>query len=68
MADTKTQVIQTYEGHPTYSCLKCAAVIVRLSLPLTTNSEHCSRINDIGQTLQDELISKAFSGRDGRGL
>ncbi|KIK02666.1 hypothetical protein K443DRAFT_677397 [Laccaria amethystina LaAM-08-1] len=46
MADTKTQVIQTYNGHPTYSCLKCAAVI----------------------TLQDELISKAFSGRDGRGF
>ncbi|TFK44163.1 yippee zinc-binding/DNA-binding /Mis18, centromere assembly-domain-containing protein [Crucibulum laeve] len=45
-SDTKTQVIQTYEGHPTFSCSKCSAVI----------------------SLQDELISKAFSGRDGRGF
>ncbi|KAF9033282.1 yippee-domain-containing protein [Hymenopellis radicata] len=44
-ADTKTQVIQTYAGHPIYSCSKCSCVIA----------------------LQDELISKAFSGRDGRG-
>ncbi|RXW18070.1 hypothetical protein EST38_g7789 [Candolleomyces aberdarensis] len=36
-------VIQTYEGHPTYSCSKCSAVI-------------------------DEVISKSFSGRDGRGF
>ncbi|KAK0194979.1 yippee zinc-binding/DNA-binding /Mis18, centromere assembly-domain-containing protein [Armillaria mellea] len=44
-SDTKTQVIQTYDGYPSYSCAKCSAVIA----------------------LQDELISKAFSGRDGRG-
>ncbi|EAU90892.1 hypothetical protein CC1G_02279 [Coprinopsis cinerea okayama7 len=44
--DTKARVVQTYEGHPTYSCAKCSAVI----------------------SLQDELISKAFSGRDGRGF
>ena len=36
MADTKTQVIQTYDGHPTYSCLKCAAVIVGFFPPLAT--------------------------------
>ncbi|KAF9467424.1 yippee zinc-binding/DNA-binding /Mis18, centromere assembly-domain-containing protein [Collybia nuda] len=39
------QVIQTYNGHPTFSCANCAATI----------------------SLQDELISKSFSGRDGRG-
>ncbi|KAG7098485.1 hypothetical protein E1B28_000430 [Marasmius oreades] len=41
-----TQVIQTYDGHGTYSCSKCSAVVA----------------------LQDELISKSFSGRDGRGF
>ncbi|ESK92050.1 yippee-domain-containingprotein [Moniliophthora roreri MCA 2997] len=41
-----SQVIQTYEGHPTYSCAKCSAVVA----------------------LQDETISKSFSGRDGRGF
>ncbi|KAF8981089.1 yippee-domain-containing protein [Cyathus striatus] len=45
-ADTKDQVILTYQGHPTFSCSKCATVIA----------------------LQDELISKAFSGREGRGF
>ncbi|KAI0675393.1 yippee-domain-containing protein [Trametes maxima] len=44
-ADTKTEVITVFQGHPTFSCANCAAVIA----------------------LQDELISKAFSGRDGRG-
>ncbi|KAF9479028.1 yippee-domain-containing protein [Pholiota conissans] len=44
-SDTKNLVVQAYEGHPTYSCARCSAVI----------------------SLQDELISKAFSGRDGRG-
>ncbi|KAK2461335.1 hypothetical protein APHAL10511_006862 [Amanita phalloides] len=44
-AESKQQVVLTYEGHPVFSCSKCAAVI----------------------SLQDELISKAFSGRDGRG-
>ncbi|KAF9050150.1 yippee-domain-containing protein [Panaeolus papilionaceus] len=43
--DTKTLVVQAYDGHPVYSCMKCSAVIV----------------------LQDELISKTFSGREGRG-
>ncbi|KAF5337845.1 hypothetical protein D9611_013294 [Ephemerocybe angulata] len=45
-SETKQQVVQAYDGHPTYSCSKCSAVI----------------------SLQDELISKAFSGRDGRGF
>ncbi|KJA27597.1 hypothetical protein HYPSUDRAFT_62668 [Hypholoma sublateritium FD-334 SS-4] len=44
-SDTKNLVVQAYDGHPTYSCSKCSAVI----------------------TLQDELISKSFSGREGRG-
>lgn len=44
-SDTKSLVVQDYDGHPIYICSKCSAVIV----------------------LQDELISKAFSGRDGRG-
>ncbi|KAF8971214.1 yippee zinc-binding/DNA-binding /Mis18, centromere assembly-domain-containing protein [Flammula alnicola] len=44
-SDTKALVVQAYDGHPTYSCSKCSAVI----------------------SLQDELISKSFSGRDGRG-
>ncbi|KAF8621896.1 hypothetical protein AX15_007425 [Amanita polypyramis BW_CC] len=44
-SESSKQVILTYEGHPVFSCAKCAAVI----------------------SLQDELISKAFSGRDGRG-
>ena len=29
-SDTKNLVIQTYDGHPIYSCAKCAAVIVRI--------------------------------------
>ncbi|KAE9408788.1 yippee-domain-containing protein [Gymnopus androsaceus JB14] len=41
--DTRTQVVQLYDGQPIYACEKCSAA------------------------LQDELISKAFSGRDGRG-
>ncbi|KAH7923146.1 yippee-domain-containing protein [Leucogyrophana mollusca] len=45
-ADTQSQVIATYHGHPTYICSQCSAVIA----------------------LQDELISKSFSGRDGRGF
>ncbi|KAF6763263.1 hypothetical protein DFP72DRAFT_1000682 [Ephemerocybe angulata] len=45
-SEKKQQVVQAYDGHPTYSCSKCSAVI----------------------SLQDELISKAFSGRDGRGF
>ncbi|TFK21097.1 yippee-domain-containing protein [Coprinopsis marcescibilis] len=45
-SDTKAQVVQTFEGHPSYSCCKCSAVVA----------------------LQDELISKSFSGRDGRGF
>ncbi|KAJ3518505.1 hypothetical protein NMY22_g13642 [Coprinellus aureogranulatus] len=44
--DGKPQVVNPYDGHPSYSCAKCSAVIA----------------------LQDELISKAFSGRDGRGF
>ena len=46
MADTKAQVIQTYDGHPTYSCLKCAAVIVGLSPPLTRSTAHVSMTLD----------------------
>ncbi|KAH8107884.1 yippee-domain-containing protein [Cristinia sonorae] len=45
-ADTKSQVITTFDGHPLFSCSTCTAVIA----------------------LQDELISKSFSGRDGRGF
>ncbi|KAF8893572.1 hypothetical protein BD779DRAFT_1435836 [Infundibulicybe gibba] len=45
MPDTKTQVVQAYDGRPVYICAKCSATIA----------------------LQDEMISKAFSGRDGRG-
>ncbi|KAF8187488.1 yippee-domain-containing protein [Pholiota molesta] len=44
-SDTRNLVVQAYDGHPTFSCARCSAVI----------------------SLQDELISKAFSGRDGRG-
>lgn len=30
-ADTKTQVIATYDGHPTFQCSTCAATIVSIS-------------------------------------
>ncbi|KAI6040209.1 yippee-domain-containing protein [Pisolithus marmoratus] len=44
-ADTKNQVVFTFQDHPRFICATCSAVLA----------------------LQDELISKSFSGRDGRG-
>lgn len=61
--DTKPQVELVYEGKPTYCCAQCDAVIVR---PLANLYIIMLKIRY--QTLQDETISKAFSGRDGRGL
>ncbi|KAF5383495.1 hypothetical protein D9757_006097 [Collybiopsis confluens] len=49
-SDTRTQVIQIFDGKPTYACATCSAIIAGSY-----------------SALQDELISKAFSGRDGRG-
>ncbi|KAI9463675.1 yippee zinc-binding/DNA-binding /Mis18, centromere assembly-domain-containing protein [Lactarius psammicola] len=40
-----SKVAHVFEGHPSFSCSNCSAVIA----------------------LKDELISKSFSGRDGRG-
>ncbi|KAI0272012.1 yippee zinc-binding/DNA-binding /Mis18, centromere assembly-domain-containing protein [Russula aff. rugulosa BPL654] len=40
-----SKVLHVFEGHPSFYCSNCSAVIA----------------------LKDELISKSFSGRDGRG-
>lgn len=64
-SDTRNLVVQAYDGHANYSCSKCSAVIVSLSFPLSTRD--CKIHADSWQALQDELISKSFSGRDGRG-
>lgn len=59
-----------YQGHPVFVCAQCATVIVRGGFlrvavaPFRPDRGHCVAFP---QALQDELISKAFSGRDGRG-
>lgn len=64
-SDTKPLVVQAYDGRPSYSCSKCSAVIVGISVLIASL---LSVLNCVGcQSLQDELISKSFSGRDGRG-
>jgi hypothetical protein len=61
-SDTKAQVVLVYDDQPIYICSKCSAVIVRIySQPL-----YLILLISL-QALQDEVISKAFSGRDGRG-
>ncbi|KAI6021527.1 yippee-domain-containing protein [Pisolithus microcarpus] len=54
------QVVSTFRDHPRFICATCSAVLVRLS-------RQPSSANAAIQALQDELISKSFSGRDGRG-
>lgn len=62
-SDTRNLTVQVYDGHPTYICSKCSVVIV------SSTYQKVSLIVgwDVVQALQDEMISKAFSGRDGRG-
>ena len=64
-SNTKAHVISVFDDKPSYSCAKCSAVIVRLF-----RSRCCLCLSRalLKQALQDELISKSFSGRDGRGL
>lgn len=70
-SDTQAQVVVAYQGHPVFVCAQCATVIVRGAFVAV--SRQWSTWADSGrgvalvQALQDELISKAFSGRDGRG-
>lgn len=63
--DTRTQVVVAYQGHQVFVCAQCATVIVRGAVIRGDTRTECGLA--IGQALQDELISKAFSGRDGRG-
>ncbi|KAL1759466.1 hypothetical protein FB107DRAFT_287687 [Schizophyllum commune] len=51
---TTTESVLVYEGKPVYSCSNCSAVILNP--------------HNGPQTLQDELVSKTFSGREGRGF
>ena len=68
--DTRAQVVVAYQGHPVFICAQCASVIVREAFICIADT--CPRTDGgygiaLAQALQDELISKAFSGRDGRG-
>ena len=71
-ADTKTHVIAIYNDRPHFACARCSAIIVSTSLPLsrihTAHLPITHRSLKHTQSLQDELISKSFSGREGRGL
>lgn len=68
-SDTRAQVVVAYQGHPVFVCAQCATVIVRDKLYLFRRSAQADSGHGVGfaQALQDEVISKAFSGRDGRG-
>lgn len=67
--DTRAQVVVAYQGHPVFICAQCATVIVRGVYADITKPSCANRGRGVAfpQALQDELISKAFSGRDGRG-
>ena len=52
-ADTKTQVIATYDGHPTFQCSTCAATIV--SIPDLVS------LRAIMIDIQDQRLSKTSS-------
>ena len=62
-SDTRSQVVVAYQGHPVFVCAQCATVIVRGCIV----ADGALELMVVAQGLQDELISKAFSGRDGRG-
>lgn len=65
-SDTRTQVESLFNDRPTFSCSKCSAVLVGqciISPSIALTAQYVAI-----QALQDELISKSFSGRDGRGL
>jgi hypothetical protein len=64
-SDTRAQVVVAYQGHQVFVCAQCATVIVREGC-ITSRSKLTAKFA-ITQALQDELISKAFSGRDGPG-
>lgn len=67
-SDTRTQAVVAYQGHQVFVCAQCATVIVRGAvIRADARTEWWSWSCTIAQALQDELISKAFSGRDGRG-
>ncbi|KAL1735508.1 hypothetical protein EV714DRAFT_280109 [Schizophyllum commune] len=57
-----------YEGKPVYSCSNCSAVIVSLLTPFVQRTDIGLNPRNALQTLQDELVSKTFSGREGRGF
>ena len=67
--DTRAQVVVAYQGHPVFICAHCATVIVRGAFVVYRRAPGADRGCGAAfpQALQDELISKAFSGRDGRG-
>ncbi|KNZ80249.1 Protein yippee-like 1 [Termitomyces sp. J132] len=64
MSANKATVAQIFAAQPSFSCANCAAAIVgRLESELFADRTDQTSV----QALQDELISKSFSGRDGRG-
>lgn len=75
-ADTKAHVVAIWEDKPHFACAQCSAVVVSnlsfVSPCVCFTSSIMGETNDLPhlalQALQDELISKSFSGREGRGL
>ncbi|KAL1705300.1 hypothetical protein EV121DRAFT_203922 [Schizophyllum commune] len=67
---TTNESALVYEGKPVYSCSNCSAVIVStgLSAPYFLRADVGLNPRNASQTLQDELVSKTFSGREGRGF
>lgn len=55
--------VQCFEGRPKFACAQCSTTVVRRLLRRILFSYFALRL----QSLSDELISKAFSGREGRG-
>lgn len=70
-----SKVQHVFEGRPSFYCSNCSAVIASISpfpfpslpfpFPLHLKA-YIVMVTGI-QALKDELISKSFSGRDGRG-
>lgn len=65
MSEKKPQVVVVFENQPKFICSKCSAVVVGLLKASVSSNPDINLI--VLQALQDELISKSFSGRDGRG-
>ncbi|KAG8970350.1 hypothetical protein FRC03_009623 [Tulasnella sp. 419] len=63
---TEQTALDVFEGKPVFSCAKCATTIVSDYPPDPWNLLGGGFMHLCEKALQDELISKSFSGREGR--